>query len=44
MWLSDTSVKRPRPVAALVLSLLGCVFAVVSFGKRESGSNVKENN
>ncbi|MDA0149122.1 vibriobactin export RND transporter permease subunit VexH [Vibrio sp. LaRot3] len=31
MWLSDVSVKRP--VAALVLSLLLCVFGIVSFSK-----------
>lgn len=31
MWLSDVSVKRP--VAALVLSMLLCVFGVVSFTK-----------
>ncbi|WP_428776272.1 vibriobactin export RND transporter permease subunit VexH [Vibrio sp.] len=31
MWLSDTSVKRP--VAAVVLSLLLCVFGLVSFTK-----------
>ena len=29
MWLSDTSVKRP--VMAIVLSLLLCVFGIVSF-------------
>lgn len=31
MWLSDVSVKRP--VAAVVLSLLLCVFGIVSFSK-----------
>lgn len=31
MWLSDVSVKRP--VSALVLSLLLCVFGIVSFSK-----------
>ncbi len=31
MWLSDTSVKRP--VVAIVLSLLLCVFGAVSFSK-----------
>ncbi|NRB67905.1 MAG: vibriobactin export RND transporter permease subunit VexH [Vibrio sp.] len=31
MWLSDASVKRP--VAAVVLSLLLCVFGIVSFSK-----------
>ncbi|WP_019614573.1 multidrug efflux RND transporter permease subunit [Psychromonas ossibalaenae] len=31
MWLSDTSVKRP--VVAIVLSLLLCVFGAVSFNK-----------
>lgn len=31
MWLSDVSVKRP--VAAIVLSLLLCVFGIVSFEK-----------
>lgn len=31
MWLSDVSVKRP--VVAVVLSLLLCVFGVVSFSK-----------
>ena len=31
MWLSDVSVKRP--VAAVVLSLLLCVFGIVSFNK-----------
>ncbi len=31
MWLSDVSVKRP--VVAIVLSLLLCVFGVVSFSK-----------
>ncbi|KEY91714.1 membrane protein [Candidatus Photodesmus blepharus] len=31
MWLSDVSVKRP--VAAIVLSLLLCVFGIVSFSK-----------
>jgi len=29
MWLSDTAVKRP--VVAIVLSLLLCVFGLVSF-------------
>ena len=31
MWLSDTAVKRP--VVAIVLSLLLCVFGIVSFNK-----------
>ncbi len=31
MWLSDVSVKRP--VAAVVLSMLLCVFGFVSFSK-----------
>lgn len=31
MWLSDVSVKRP--ISALVLSLLLCVFGIVSFSK-----------
>ncbi|GGP41217.1 multidrug transporter AcrB [Shewanella algicola] len=31
MWLSDTAVKRP--VVAIVLSLLLCVFGIVSFSK-----------
>ncbi|WP_094751602.1 multidrug efflux RND transporter permease subunit [Psychromonas sp. CD1] len=31
MWLSDTSVKRP--VAAIVLSLLLCIFGSISFNK-----------
>lgn len=31
MWLSDVSVKRP--VVAIVLSLLLCVFGIVSFSK-----------
>ena len=31
MWLSDVSVKRP--VVAIVLSLLLCVFGLVSFSK-----------
>ncbi|MBP7664685.1 MAG: efflux RND transporter permease subunit, partial [Shewanella sp.] len=31
MWLSDVSVKRP--VVAIVLSLLLCVFGIVSFTK-----------
>jgi hypothetical protein len=44
MWLSDTSVKRPSSVAAIVLSLLGCVFAVISFDKIELNSDLKENN
>ncbi len=31
MWLCDTTVKRP--VVAIVLSLLLCVFAAFSFGQ-----------
>jgi multidrug efflux pump subunit AcrB len=43
MWLSDTAVKGPRPVAAIVLSLLLCVFGVISFDKIEPSADLKEN-
>jgi hypothetical protein len=36
MWLCDTAVKRPRPVAAIILS---CVFG---FGKIETSFDLKE--
>jgi hypothetical protein len=39
MLLCDTAVKRPRPVAAIVLSLLGCVFG---FDKIETSFDLKE--
>jgi len=43
MWLSDIWFKRPCPAAAIVLSLLSCVFGVVSFDKIEPRSALKEN-
>jgi hypothetical protein len=42
MWLCDTAVKRPRPVAAIILSLLRCVFGVVFFDKIETSFDLKE--
>ncbi|WP_157035292.1 hypothetical protein [Psychromonas ingrahamii] len=44
MRLSYTEVKNAvkRPVVAIVLSLLPCVFGVVSFDKIETSSNLKE--
>jgi hypothetical protein len=42
MWLSDTAFKCPRPMAAIILSLLACVFGVISFAKIESSADLKE--
>jgi hypothetical protein len=42
MWLSDTAVKRLHSVVAIVLSLLGDVFGVVSFDQIETCSDLKE--
>lgn len=39
MWFSDTSLKRPRPVTAIILSLLRCVFG---FDKIETSFDLKE--
>jgi hypothetical protein len=39
MWLCDTAVKRSCAVAAIILSLLGCVFG---FGKRGTSFDLKE--
>jgi hypothetical protein len=42
MWLCDTAVKRLDSVVAIVLSLLGGIFGVVSFDQIETSSNLKE--
>jgi len=39
MWLSDSLVKRPRSVAAIVLSLLRCVFGVFFIGQIDLKEN-----
>jgi hypothetical protein len=43
MCLYDTAVKCPRPMAAIILSLLACVFGVISFDKIGPSSELKEN-
>ncbi|MFT6926996.1 MAG: hypothetical protein ACJAZP_002619 [Psychromonas sp.] len=47
MWLFytaiKTAVKRPGAVAAIILSLLGCVFGVIFFDKIAISSDLKDN-
>jgi hypothetical protein len=42
MWLCDTAVNRPLPVAAIILSLLAGIFSVVSCDQIETRSDLKE--
>ncbi|MFT6926995.1 MAG: hypothetical protein ACJAZP_002618 [Psychromonas sp.] len=43
MWISDTAVKRPGAVAAIILSLLCCIFGVISFEEIAISYDLKDN-